>query len=100
MQVLGRELSLSEIEQIAESLDTEIEAFVHGALCVLYSGQCFSSVVPLAFPLFARRPPGGAIAFGCHCCGGGVADVRHLILKCSCVGGPITPHPHCACLSN
>jgi putative protease len=43
MQVLGRELSLSEIERIAESTDTEIEAFVHGALCVSYSGQCFSS---------------------------------------------------------
>ena len=42
-QVLGRELSLSEIEQIARNTDTEIEAFVHGALCVSYSGQCFSS---------------------------------------------------------
>ena len=42
-QVLGRELSLSEIEQIAGNTDTEIEAFVHGALCVSYSGQCYSS---------------------------------------------------------
>eukprot|EP00956_Cyclotella_meneghiniana_P012856 scaffold18306_cov62-Cyclotella_meneghiniana.AAC.3 len=41
--VLGRELSLSEIEQISKNADTEIEAFVHGALCVSYSGQCFSS---------------------------------------------------------
>jgi hypothetical protein len=39
-------------------------------------------VVPLAFPLRARRPPGGAIAFGCQRFGGGVADVRHLILFC------------------
>ena len=36
-------MSLSEIEQIAGNTDTEIEAFVHGALCVSYSGQCFSS---------------------------------------------------------
>ncbi|KAL7554652.1 hypothetical protein ACHAWF_018258, partial [Thalassiosira exigua] len=41
--VLGRELSLSEITQISANTDTEIEAFVHGALCVSYSGQCFSS---------------------------------------------------------
>jgi putative protease len=43
IKVLGRELSLSEITQIAMNTDTEIEAFVHGALCVSYSGQCFSS---------------------------------------------------------
>ena len=42
-QVVGRELSLSEITQISTNTDTEIEAFVHGALCVSYSGQCFSS---------------------------------------------------------
>ncbi len=42
-KVVGRELSLSEIAQISTNTDTEIEAFVHGALCVSYSGQCFSS---------------------------------------------------------
>lgn len=41
--VLGRELSLTEIAQITRNTDIEIEAFVHGALCVSYSGQCFSS---------------------------------------------------------
>jgi len=41
--VLGRELSVREIEQITASTNTEIETFVHGALCVSYSGQCFSS---------------------------------------------------------
>eukprot|EP00804_Cyclotella_cryptica_P017395 CCRYP_016631-RD/>CCRYP_016631-RD protein AED:0.05 eAED:0.08 QI:0/1/0.83/1/1/1/6/2324/1131 len=41
--VLGRELSLSEITQVSTTVDTEIEVFVHGALCVSYSGQCFSS---------------------------------------------------------
>ncbi len=42
LQVLGRKLSLSEIERITGNTDMEIEAFVHGALCILYSGQCFS----------------------------------------------------------
>ena len=41
--VLGRELSLTEIAHISTNTDTEIEAFVHGALCMSYSGQCFSS---------------------------------------------------------
>ncbi len=41
--VLARELSLDEISAIAASTDTELELFVHGALCVSYSGQCFSS---------------------------------------------------------
>ena len=41
--VLGRELSLGDIGRIALSTDLELETFVHGALCVSYSGQCFSS---------------------------------------------------------
>lgn len=41
--VLSRELSLSEISAIAHGTDTEIEVFVHGALCVCYSGQCLMS---------------------------------------------------------
>ena len=42
--VIGRELSLEEIRAIRDSgIGAEIEAFVHGALCVSYSGQCFSS---------------------------------------------------------
>lgn len=41
--VLGRELSLSDIERVARGTDMELETFVHGALCVSYSGQCFSS---------------------------------------------------------
>jgi collagenase-like PrtC family protease len=39
--VLGRELSLLDIERIAKTTDVELETFVHGALCVSYSGQCF-----------------------------------------------------------
>ena len=41
--VLSRELSLAEISDIAHGTDTEIEVFVHGALCVCYSGQCLMS---------------------------------------------------------
>jgi len=41
--VLARELSLSEIRTIRAQTDCELEMFVHGALCVSYSGQCFSS---------------------------------------------------------
>lgn len=41
--VLGRELSLTDIRKIASQTDVELEVFVHGALCVSYSGQCFSS---------------------------------------------------------
>lgn len=44
--VLSRELSLSEIEYICKNSNVEIEVFVHGALCMSYSGQClFSSIV-------------------------------------------------------
>jgi len=42
--ILSRELSLKEIEQIiAEVPDMEIEVFVHGALCMAYSGRCLLS---------------------------------------------------------
>ncbi len=41
--VLGRENSLPEIKIIRENTEKELEVFVHGALCVAYSGQCFTS---------------------------------------------------------
>lgn len=41
--VLSRELSLKDIQYICKNTDTEIEAFVHGALCISYSGQCLMS---------------------------------------------------------
>jgi putative protease len=40
---LARELSLEEIRKIISETQCELEMFVHGALCVAYSGQCFSS---------------------------------------------------------
>lgn len=41
--VLARELSLNEIRQISEQTTVPLEVFVHGALCVSYSGQCYLS---------------------------------------------------------
>lgn len=44
--VLSRELSCEEIDYICKNCKVEIETFIHGALCICYSGQClFSSVV-------------------------------------------------------
>jgi putative protease len=41
--VLARELSLKDIEKICQNTSTAIEVFIHGALCVCYSGQCLMS---------------------------------------------------------
>jgi len=41
--VLERQLSLNQIRAIREAVSCEIESFVHGALCVCYSGQCYMS---------------------------------------------------------
>ncbi len=41
--ILGRELSLAEMIKIKESTHIELEAFIHGALCVSHSGQCYLS---------------------------------------------------------
>jgi len=41
--VLARENSLSEMKNIRSKTDKELEVFVHGALCVAYSGQCLTS---------------------------------------------------------
>ena len=41
--VLERQLSLEQIKAISAAVEAEIECFVHGALCVCYSGQCYLS---------------------------------------------------------
>jgi putative protease len=44
--VLARELPLNEIQYICKNSKIEIETFIHGALCISYSGQClFSSII-------------------------------------------------------
>lgn len=42
--ILPRELSLAEIETIHNETSVELEVFVHGALCISYSGQCLASL--------------------------------------------------------
>lgn len=41
--ILARELSLEQIREIRASTTIELESFIHGALCVSYSGQCYMS---------------------------------------------------------
>jgi putative protease len=41
--ILARELSLAEIEQIGRRTSMPLEVFVHGAICISYSGQCLAS---------------------------------------------------------
>lgn len=41
--VVGRELSIAELRKITSATSMPIETFVHGALCVAYSGQCLTS---------------------------------------------------------
>ena len=60
--VLARELSIDEIRTIHEAVpDIELEAFVHGALCVCYSGRCYMSEV-----LAGRSANRGACAQFCR----------------------------------
>lgn len=41
--VMARELSLKDISTISDKVNVEIEAFVHGAMCISYSGRCLMS---------------------------------------------------------
>lgn len=41
--ILARELSVAQIEHICKNTNIEVETFIHGALCVSYSGQCYLS---------------------------------------------------------
>lgn len=60
--VLAREFSLDEIRAIHEAVpDVELEVFVHGALCVSYSGQCYASQ-----HLFGRSANRGECAQVCR----------------------------------
>ena len=59
--VLERELSLEQIRAICGAVGTEIEFFVHGALCVCYSGQCY-----LSEKLTGRSANRGACAQPCR----------------------------------
>lgn len=41
--VIARELGIEEIKKICDNVDIDIEVFIHGAICVSYSGQCLMS---------------------------------------------------------
>ena len=59
--VLPRELSMTEISEFAKHTDLELECFVHGALCVSWSGQCLTSEA-----LQARSANRGQCAQSCR----------------------------------
>ena len=59
--VLSRELSAAEIEEIARDCPVELEVFVHGALCMSVSGQCYFSAM-----LGSRSGNRGACAQPCR----------------------------------
>ncbi|MCQ2437694.1 MAG: U32 family peptidase [Clostridia bacterium] len=59
--VLAREMSLEEIRTLHNRVDTELEAFVHGAMCMSYSGRCMISAY-----LTGRSANRGACAQSCR----------------------------------
>ncbi|MBQ0105816.1 MAG: U32 family peptidase [Armatimonadetes bacterium] len=59
--ILPRETSLKEIKEIREKTNTELECFIHGALCVSYSGRCY-----LSFGIGGRSANRGACAQPCR----------------------------------
>ena len=85
--VLARELSREEIAEICGKSPIEIETFVHGALCMCYSGQCEMSAV-----IGRRSGNRGACAQPCRLPYGfsGKADGHPLSLKDACLA-PFVP---------
>jgi putative protease len=59
--VLARELSLEQIKRLREGTDIELEVFVHGSMCVSYSGLCL-----LSEHLCGRDANQGACAQSCR----------------------------------
>ena len=76
--VLSRELSIDEIKHISANSNIDIEVFIHGALCISYSGQCLlSSMIggrsgnrgkcaqPCRLPWVVKKVPGPNLTPGC-----------------------------------
>lgn len=59
--VLARELSLDEMEEIKRKVEIELEVFIHGAMCVSYSGRCL-----LSHYMTGRSANSGACAHPCR----------------------------------
>jgi putative protease len=76
--ILARELSLAELEKLQAEAELPVEVFVHGALCVAYSGQCLTSEA-----LGGRSANRGECAQACRMpyeivCDGQVRDLHHV----------------------
>jgi putative protease len=76
--ILARELALTEIGRIRRAIDLPVEVFVHGALCVAYSGQCLTSEA-----LGGRSANRGECAQACRMpyqivCDGKLVDLDHI----------------------
>jgi putative protease len=92
--VLARELSLNEIKKIQQLTDVPLEVFVHGALCVAYSGQCLTSE-----SLGGRSANRGQCAQACRLpydliCDGlekDLGDVRYLLSPQDLAAYPMVP---------
>ena len=92
--VLARELSIAEIKKIRQRTPVPLEAFVHGALCVAYSGQCLTSE-----SLGGRSANRGQCAQACRLpydlvCDGemrDLGDVRYLLSPQDLAAYPLVP---------
>jgi putative protease len=73
--VLARELSIDEIRRIGQETRVELEVFVHGALCMSYSGQCLAS-----FAMGGRSGNRGQCAQACRLPYEMMRDVRRVEL--------------------
>jgi U32 family peptidase len=58
---LAREMSMADMQEVRERVDLELEAFVHGAMCISYSGRCLLSSV-----MTGRRANRGECAHPCR----------------------------------
>lgn len=74
--VLERQLSLEEIRAVRAATSVELEAFVHGALCVSYSGECYLSQC-----ITGRSANRGECAQACRSLYDLVDDKGHVIVK-------------------
>lgn len=74
--VLARETSLEQTKRISQSVKVPLEAFVHGALCVSYSGRCYASQY-----CFKRSANRGCCAQFCRLSFNLIDENNHVIVK-------------------
>lgn len=74
--VLARELSVEQIKEIKKQTNVELETFIHGALCVSYSGQCY-----LSYAIGGRSANRGECAQPCRKKYSLIDDKGHIIAK-------------------